>query len=422
MSVEVHKLSNGATALIDPIPTTQAIAVDYTFNRGARHERKHENGIAHFIEHMAFKGTERRTSRQLLEEIDFHGLKANAHTSQDETSYSAVGVADKFSIMNDILSDMAMHMSFPGNHLETERGVVIGEIRKFLDNSSGICYDAYKRTAFPNHPYGREILGPIHHIERFQRSDLQDFQQRNLHGNNLIVSVAGNVDPAKILQELEQTAGQMRSGKSISIKKPGYRGGFEFVDRPQNESVDVMMGFQAFGYNHAQVLPLTIMSKILGGGFSSRLFEEVRGKNGLGYVVYAGSSLTYDAGTMMLGANVNKGAAVKLTEIFVEQVKRIQDEDVSDLELQSVKNGLKSSLVLDNDSVVGRRNSNKYGMMFKGKITTDAEYLAKVDAVTQEDIRKAAQKVFSGTSTLSVVGPASSFPDYDKIVRSLDQS
>ncbi|MFN3700481.1 MAG: M16 family metallopeptidase [Alphaproteobacteria bacterium] len=418
MSVETHKLSNGATVLIDPIPHVQTISIGYFFNKGARHETKRENGIAHFLEHMAFKGTDNMTARELGQKIAFLGAKANAFTSKDMTAYFMAGAADQATDINGLVYDIAANMACPAQDLEIERGVIIGEIGEYADDAGSVNMDSYTRTAFPSHAFGRTILGPKEHIERFSRADLQGFRKKHYHAGNLVVSVAGNVSPDKILEELEATAGQISEGNKAKLIKPKYAGGHAAITRP-TENLDVYLGFNAAAQGRKENLAAQIMSNILGSGFSSRLFQRVRVENGLGYSVSSGAYRTYDAGTHILHANINQGGAAKLVEIFCDEINRIKQEPVTDLEFESAKNGIKVSDLMSNESVGARMRSNVSQLLYKGRTSSSTEFLERLAAVTKDDVMKAAQNSLSGVPTLSSIGP-SGLPDYDDVLRRLD--
>jgi predicted Zn-dependent peptidase len=419
MSTETHKLSNGATVLIDPIPHVQTISIGYFFNKGARHETKRENGIAHFLEHMAFKGTDNMTARELGQKIAFLGAKANAFTSKDMTAYFMAGAADQATDINGLVYDIAANMACPAQDLEIERGVIIGEIGEYADDANSVNMDSYMRTAFPSHAFGRTVLGPKEHIERFSRADFQNFRKKHYHAGNLVVSVAGNVSPDKILSELEATAGQVAKGHSAKLIMPKYVGGYDVITRPNNQNLQICMGFNSAAQGKDENLAAQIMSNILGSGFSSRLFQRVRVENGLGYAISSGAYRTYDTGTNLLFAGVRQGAAAKLMEIFCDEINKIKQEPVTDLEFESAKNGIKVSDLMSDESVGGRMRSNATKFLYKSKTSTSTEFLERLAAVTKDDVMKAAQDSLSGVPTLSTVGP-SGFPDYDDVLQRLD--
>ena len=419
MSVEIHKLNNGATVLIDPIPHVQTAALGYFFNRGARHETKSENGIAHFLEHMAFKGTKKRSMQQLLVDIDDIGGMANAYTGEDLTGYFMAGASQSVGAVNEILGDMASNMAYPDEHLEIERGVIIGEIGEYDADPSTVADDLFSKTAFPNHAYGRTILGPEDHIKSFQRKDFGKFINKHYHAKNLTVSVSGNVDPSVILKEIEDATKGLKAGRSLSMKKPEYVGGFAFAERP-DKNVQIRFGFEVDAQGHEGNISESVMNVILSGGFSSRLFEEVRSKRGLGYMIGSYCSRTYDQGQFITLAGTPPEKVPELMSTLCDEFNRMKQELVTDAELERAKNKFVVSGLMSQESVLKRMETNAHKYIYSGRVKPSEEFLEQVNAVTKEDVTEAAQRVLSGAPTLTAAGAPEGFPDYEDVVQRLD--
>lgn len=417
MSVEIHTLSNGATVLIDPIPHSEHAALGYYFRVGSRYETKKENGLAHFLEHMAFKGTPSRNTRQLAVEMDDLGANANAFTSKEGTCYYLSGAAEDIFTFNTIVSDMAMNMSLPADELERERGAILEEIKMYADRPMSVMDWKGDETAFPGQAYGRPILGPSINIQNFDRETFENFRQKHYHAGNLVVTVAGNVDPAKILQDLEKTAGQMQPGKRSTFRKAKYKGGSVETQRP-DQQINLMMSFIASAAGAAENSAEAVMTKVLSGGMSSRLFTEVREKRGLVYSVQAGIGRTYDLGEAFVYAGTSPDKVKELIPVVCDELNKIRQEQISDEELARAKKKLIVSN-LASPSADRRMPMNAQEFNLKGSISTTEELRVCVEAVTKDDVQAAAQRVFSGKPTLASVGPEG-FPDYDDVVRRLD--
>ncbi|MFP4312956.1 MAG: M16 family metallopeptidase [Alphaproteobacteria bacterium] len=417
MSVEQHTLSNGATVLIDHMPDSDEAALGYYFRVGSRFETKKENGLAHFLEHMAFKGTNSRDVRQLAIEMDDLGAQSNAFTGKEGTCYFLAGAAEDAFTFNEIVSDMAMNMALPVAELERERGAILEEIKMYDDQATSLMQDHLGFTAYPNQAYGRTILGPSINIENFDREAFEKFRNKHYHAGNLIVSVAGNVDPQKILKDIERTTSQLSSGKRSKAKPAKYAGGDVQVQRP-DQQINLMLSFQASAAGKPENTAEAVMNKVLSGGQSSRLFVEVREKRGLVYSVQSGLGRSFDTGQAFIYAGTSPSKVSALVPVICDELNKMRQEKISDKELARAKKKLIVSN-LSGGSANGRMRSNAGEFNLKEKISTKDEFRARVDAVTKEDVQKAAQDIFSGKPTLSSVGP-SDFPDYDDVVQRLD--
>lgn len=417
MSVEQHKLSNGATVLIDHMPDSGQAALGYYFRVGSRFEKKKENGLAHFLEHMAFKGTHTRSVSQLAIEMDDLGAQSNAFTSKEGTCYFLSGAAEDIFKFNELVSDMSINMALPADELERERGAILEEIKMYSDRPTSVMSEKGDLVSFPGQAYGRPILGPSINIENFDRDIFEKFRSKHYHAGNLIVSVAGNVDPAAILADLDKTAGQMPAGKRSAFKPAVYQGGEVQTQRP-DQQINIMLSFKASAIGKPENTAEAVMSKVLSGGMSSRLFTEVREKRGLVYSVQAGIGRTFDLGEAFVYAGTSPDKVSTLMPVVCDELNKMRNDLISDEELARAKKKLIVSS-LGEGSAQGRMVNNAGEYNFKESISTLDEFKARVEAVTKDDVLKAAQDVFSSEPTLSSVGP-SGFPDYNDVVQRLD--
>lgn len=418
MSVEQHTLSNGATVLIDHMPEVKSAALGYFFRVGSRYETEQENGLAHFLEHMAFKGTPKHNVYELAVAMDDLGAMSNAFTSKEGTCYYMAGAAEDVFSFNDLVGDISINMSLPAAELERERGAILEEIKMYADMPRSVLNDATDAKAFPNQPYGRTILGPSINIENFDRDTFEKFRNKHYHAGNLIVSVAGNVDPAKILKDIERVTANMKTGPRSTFDKATFSGGDVHVKRPDNQ-INLMLGFQASALGEPTNAAESVMLSVLGGGMSSRLFTEVREKRGLVYGVSAGVSRSTDIGEAYIAAGTSPAKVKELMPVVCDELNKIRENEVSDAELARAKKRVINSIKTSDKTSQGAMTGNASTFNLKGRIDTPESIVAKFEAVTKADVQAAAQKVFSGKPILSSVGP-SDFPNYDDVVQRLD--
>lgn len=418
MSVEIHKLTNGATVLIDPMPHTQTAALGYYFRIGSRYETLKENGLAHFLEHMAFKGTPTRNVNELASEMDNLGAMANAFTSKEATCYYMAGAAEDVSQFNNIVADMAMNMTLPTDELERERGAILEEIKMYSDRADSVMDDNSDRVTYSKQAYGRPILGPPSNIQKFDREIFESFRKKHYHAGNLIVSVAGNVDPERILQDIEATAGQMEGGKRSKFRRAKFEGAEIQAVRPDKQ-INLMATFQASALGHDDNSAEAVMSTVLSGGMSSRLFREIREKRGLVYTVRAGIGRSTDIGELGIMAGTSPEKVAILMPVLCDELNKMKSELISEEELARAKKKLLVSTLSSDESTRGSMTSNAGKFNMRGRIQNPAEIKEQINAVTREDVLSVAQKIFSTKPSLSSVGPHS-FPDYNDMLTRLD--
>lgn len=420
MTVQHHVLSNGAHALINPNPHSSGASLGYFFRVGARHETKKENGVAHFLEHMAFKGTPTRDVKTLLEEMEDMGAQPNAFTSKEMTAYHMTGLAEDFSHMNDLVFDITKNSILPAAELETERGAIIQEIRSGNDDLGDVAYEQMERLAFPRGGLGATILGPIENIQNFTADTLHGFMDKNYHAGNLIVSVAGNVDAERVLQELEQTAGQFEQGQLRKNRKPTFGSGYVHVPRQETEQLNVSMAFQSCAQGDVNSPAAAIMGSILGGGMTSRLFWEVREKRGLVYSIGAGNMARTDHGLFMVVAGCDAEQGNEMMPVVAQEIRRMQQEPVSKEELQRSKNRLLVNTALAQDSIRSNMQGAATNFNGRGKVVQKEELAEIYKAVTAEDVMEAAQTIFSTPVSVATVGPNGSQLDQDKLANAFE--
>lgn len=404
MSAELHKLSNGTTVIIDQIPHTEAASIAYYFRVGSRYENKSENGLAHFLEHMAFKGTDRFNAHELSVAMDDLGARSNAFTSHEATAYYMVGGAEDVFTFNDYLSNMAIKLSLPEAEIEMERGAILSEIDMYADNPSSLSSDNLFSTAYRNQAMGRTILGPKRNIKAFDKNTFERFRKKHYHTGNLIVTVAGNIDPQAILKDIERRTADMHIAKRSRKSKATFTGGEAKLIKPINQ-VSLVTAFETSAGDSPDKAAENVLQYVLSGGMSSRLFTEIREKRGLVYGVGAQGYNLSDTGMLLISAGTAPDNVEKLMPVLSDELNKVASQKISDEELKRAKKQMLTARRLQKDSVSGRMQSNAGAYNLTQRIPDDKRIEDRINAVTKEDVLNVAQKIFSGECVISSVGP-----------------
>lgn len=406
MSVEMHKLSNGATVIIDPLAHAKTAALSFTFRVGARFETESENGLAHFFEHMAFKGTNSRDVRKLAVESDDLGAQSNAFTSKEVTSYYMYGLADDVFKFLDIETDMARNLTLPPEELERERGVILEEIKRASDNDVSVMRNLIYSTLYPNQAYGRTVLGPSLNIKNFDRQNFDDFRSKHYHAGNLIVAVSGNVDPSKILRAVEGAVSDMSAGERSAYDSAILSTGCEHIIRPGRSQTNLAVTFGTNGVGKIENTAEGVMNAVLSSGMSSRLFQEIREKRSLVYGIGAGIPRTFDSGYFSVQAGTSPEKVPELLSVLSDELDKIRQTQVTDEELARAKQQIMVGAAMRHDQSPDERMESlvvEYNV--SEKIEGFESFEARVNAVTKEDVQAAAQRIFSQKPSVISLGP-----------------
>ena len=403
MTVQLSTLSNGFRVVTEHMPGLGSASLGVWIDAGSRHEAVHENGIAHFLEHMAFKGTERRSARRIAEEIEDVGGFLNAYTSRERTAYYARVLAGDEALALDLIADILRAPLLAEAEIETERGVILQEIGQALDTPDDIIFDWLQETAFPEQPIGRAILGPPDRVRAFQRGDLSGFIDRQYTPGRMILSAAGNVDHEQILRLAERYFGDMPVTELPTPDRAHYRGGERRVAKPLEQAhMAVALPAPAFtdpGFYAAQILAVT-----LGGGMSSRLFQEARENRGLCYTIYAHCAAWSDAGTTTIYAGTGAEELSELIDLTADELKRAA-EDLDAAEVARARAQTKAGLVMGLESASARAERLAAMLSVMGRVPDLAETIERIDAVGVAEARAAAERMVASAPSLVLYGP-----------------
>ena len=405
-SVRVTTLNNGLRVATDSMPGVESIAIGVWAAVGTRSEAKPVNGVAHMLEHMAFKGTKRRNAREIAEEIEAVGGHINAYTSRESTAYYARLLADDLPLGVDILSDILQNSTFESEELERERTVILQEIGQAEDTPDDIIFDRFQETAYPDQPMGRPVLGSVETVSAMSRDALIGYMREHYTGERLVLAAAGRVDHDDLVRRVESIfAGAGGSKTSRTGAAPAARSGVDVFKRP-TEQAHIMVGTEALRRGHPDRHALALLDNILGSGMSSRLFQEIRESRGLAYSVYSYRSMFADTGTFSVYAGTLPQNAETVMEIVSNEIESVVRDGITQAELERAKGNVKGSLVLSSEDPGSRMNRLGRQQVTTGEILSIDELIARFDALTMDDVRRVADTVLKdATFSIAVVGP-----------------
>lgn len=329
--IRISTLPNGLRVVSRDMPGLHSAAIGIWVNAGCRDERAEQNGIAHFLEHMAFKGTARRSALEIVESIENVGGYINAYTSRDVTSYYARVLAGDVELALDVISDIVMNPVFDQREIEVERGVILQEIGQALDTPDDVIFDWLQEAAYPDQPMGRTILGPAERVSRFGRDDLSGFIGEHYGPERMIVSAAGAVEHDRILRQVEAIFGHLPA-RALTKREPARWQGAEARRVKGLEQAHFALAFEGPGYQAPDFYAAQIWTSALGGGMSSRLFQKLREEKGLCYSIFAQSGFHDDTGMVTIYAGTSGEQIADLATLTVDELKR-SAEDMTETEV-----------------------------------------------------------------------------------------
>ncbi|NEX47227.1 M16 family metallopeptidase [Pseudotabrizicola algicola] len=408
MSLQISTLPNGLKIVTEHMPGLQSASVGVWVMAGGRHERPEQNGIAHFLEHMAFKGTAKRSALQIAEEIEDVGGYINAYTSKEMTAYYARCLVADVPLALDVIADIVLNPVFDPKEIETERHVILQEIGQALDTPDDIIFDWLQEVSYPDQPFGRTILGPSERVSSFTADDLRGFVGQHYAPDQMILSASGGVDHEAIVHQARAIFGHL-AARGISAVEPAAFIGGERREVKKLEQVHFALSLEAPGYRHPDVYTAQVYAMTMGGGMSSRLFQKIREERGLCYSIFAQSGAYEDTGSITIYAGTSKEEIAALTQLTVDEMKRAA-EDMTEAEVARARAQLKAGLLMGLESPSNRAERNARLLAVWGRVPTAEEAVAKIDSVTMADVRRFAGDLAGAKSALAMYGPVAKAP------------
>jgi predicted Zn-dependent peptidase len=398
-------LDNGIRLVTESMGHVRSISLGVWLTRGSRHETDQESGIAHFVEHMLFKGTASRTAEDIAQAVDSIGGQLDAFTAKEYASYYVKVLDEHLPLAVDILSDIVLRPAFHDVDIEREKKVILEEIKMVEDTPDDLVHELFTQAFWEGHPLGRPILGTKDSVEAFTRQRLTDHFQGAYAAENVIISAAGNLEHAWVRDALEKAFGSMPSAGAKKNGTPPKVVPKVVIRSKELEQSHLCVGASSYPQNHASRYSSYVLNTMLGGSMSSRLFQNIREKRGLAYAVFSGINAYHDAGALTVYAGCANEAVGEVIDLIVEEMRLIKQTPVPESELRRAKDHLKGSVMLSLENTASRMSHlARQEIYFDRQFSLD-ETLEGIERVTPRDIQGVAAELFSdGALAATVLG------------------
>ncbi len=404
MTVEVTRLDNGLTVATESMPHIESAAIGVWVGAGSRSERDGEHGISHLLEHMAFKGTARRTAREIAEEIEAVGGELNAATSVENTYYYARVLGGDVPLAADILGDILLESAFDPEELKREQHVIVQEIGAAHDTPDDRVFDLFQGAAWPEQPIGKPILGTVETVRGFGAPALRTYLGTHYRAPQMVLSAAGAVEHAAVVDLARQKLAGLPTNAGPDDPPALYHGG-ECREERDLQETQIVLGFEGRRYASDDFYAAQLLASVLGGGMSSRLFQEIRESRGLCYSIYAFHWGFTDTGLMGVHVATGEGDVPELVDVLTAELARAAST-ITEAEVERSRAQMRAGLLMSRESAASRASQMARQILVHGRPLTMQEILTRVDAVTVADVRRVAEEVIRGTRpTLSAIGP-----------------
>jgi predicted Zn-dependent peptidase len=416
LTVQTATLPNGFRIVTEHMPGLESAAIGIWVTAGGRHERPEQNGIAHFLEHMAFKGTETRSALQIAEAIEDVGGYINAYTSREVTAYYARVLRNDVGLALDVVADILRNPVFDPKEIEVERHVILQEIGQAADTPDDIIFDWLQEKAYPDQPIGRTILGETARVSGFTKDDLATFVSEHYGPDQMILAAAGAVDHDAIVAQAEALFGDMPARPALIADAATFRGG-ESRKVKELEQAHLALAFDSPGYRDPNFYAAQVYSVALGGGMSSRLFQEIREKRGLCYTIFAQTGAYSDTGMTTIYAGTSGEEIRDLTNLTIDEMKRAA-EDMSPAEVARARAQMKAGLLMGLESPSSRTERLARMIQIWGEVPSLEDTVSRIDSVTTGDVRAfGEQLVGTARVAMALYGPVATAPDLDTLLQ-----
>ncbi len=417
MTVMVSRLANGMRVVTDRMDSVETVSIGVWVDVGTRHEPAAINGVAHLLEHMAFKGTKRRSALDIAAEIEAVGGHVNAYTSREHTAYYAKMLKADVGLAVDILADILQHSTFEAAELERERTVILQEIGQAQDTPDDIIYDLFQERAFPDQPMGQPVLGRTEIIKQLGRESVADYQKSTYAAPGMMLVAAGNV-AHETLVGLAERAFSALSAQSAAKTEPARYVGGDLRQQRDLEQVHILLGFPGFAFADRDYYAASVLSTALGGGMSSRLFQEIREKRGLVYSIYSFSHSYSDGGVFGIYAGTGENEAAELLPVLTAEIRKLE-AGLLPAELERARAQLKAGLLMSLEGTSARCEQQASHMLVFGRPLDPAELVRHIDAVDEDAVIRVARRLTNTVPTLTALGPIGRIEDYAHLVEQL---
>ncbi len=417
--VKVTTLGNGLRVVVDEMPEVESAALGVWVGCGTRHESEELNGMAHMLEHMAFKGTKTRSARAIAEEIENVGGSLNAYTGREITAYHASVLKEDVGLGVEMVADILRNSVFDPDELQRERGVILQEIGQALDTPDDLIFDQFQSTALPGQPLGRPVLGTAESVEAIGRDHLFAYLARHYTASNMVLSAAGRVQEAQILDLAEKHFGTVpRTPANAEVLSPLRYVGGDGREARVLEQAHLVLGCEGIGYRDPDYFATAVYSTLFGGGMSSRLFQRIREERGLVYGIHCFNAAYADGGLFGIYAGTGEDDLGELVPAVCDEFAGVADT-LTEAELIRARNQIKAGTLMALESSHARCEQAARHLIIHGRPIPYAEVVARIEAVDQDAVRRVARRLLKGKLTIAALGPIDELESIDKIAARL---
>ncbi len=416
-SVHVTTLPSGLTIVTERMERVETVSFGAYIGTGTRNERAEENGVSHFLEHMAFKGTERRSAAAIAEAIEDVGGQINAYTSREQTAYYVKLLKEDLPLGADIIGDILCHSAFDPAEFERERGVILQEIGQANDTPDDVIFDHFQLAAYPDQAMGWPTLGTEPIIRALAPDTLRRYMAAHYAASNMVVAASGNLHHEQVVELVGRHFADLPGQHPAPSLPARYQGG-EYREARDLDQVHIVLAFPGVGYADPDFHAAMLLSTLLGGGMSSRLFQEIREKRGLVYSIYSFAFPCMDSGLFGIYAGTGETEAAELIPVTLGELAKVQTQ-ITEAELKRARAQVKAGLLMSLESTGSRCGQIARHWQIFGRIIPVAEIVARIDAVTEADICRVAGRIFRAAPTLATLGPVANVPHLANITERL---
>jgi predicted Zn-dependent peptidase len=413
MSVRVSRLANGLTVATDRMESVETVSVGVYVDVGTRHESAETNGVAHVLEHMAFKGTTRRSARDIAEQVEAVGGQMNAHTGREQTAYYVKLLKEDLELGVDIIADILLDSVYAPEELERERGVILQELGQVEDTPDDVIFDRFSEVAYPGQAVGRPVLGKADIIASLPRQALVDFRAAFYGAPRMVLCAAGKLEHERLRALAEaRFEGLAASARDGSV--PARWEGGEYRKDDDLEQVHLTLGFPGVSYTDPDFWAANVLATILGGGMSSRLFQEVRERRGLCYAISAWSSSLVDGGNFGIYTGTGADEVAELVPVLAEELRRACVAPATE-EMARARAQIRAGLLMGLESTSARMDALGSQILTYGRPIPPDEIVERIDAVDAERVATVARRLFAGAPAMAAIGPLGRLETLDRI-------
>jgi len=413
MTVTVTSLDNGLRVATDTMESVESVSLGAWVGVGTRHERPEVNGVAHFLEHMVFKGTRRRSARDIAEQIEAVGGQINAYTGRENTAFYAKVLAEHSELALDILADILQHSVFDQGELARERAVILQEIGQAADTPDDIVFDYFQETAYPSQALGRPVLGRSETVSALDRRCLMDYLSGHYGPDDMVVAAAGRIEHGRFCDIVAKAFDALPSGGGPEPEPAAYRGG-DHREARDLEQVHLILGFEGVGYHDPDYYASLVLSTLLGGGMSSRLFQEVREERGLAYAIYSFVSAYRDGGLFGVYAGTSDSDVSELLSVVVDEFAKLPS-DITEEELDRARAQLKASVLMSRENSLSRCEQLAQQLLVYGRPLSLEEIVDRIEAVDCAGLGRVIGRMRRTQPSLAVIGPTARVDSFESL-------